>query len=95
MKIFYGQNIYGLEQKIINWSINKLKQLPNLEMYLYRNYLNCNFHSTMEWAIEKSSFKGMNLSDYSNSEKTINQMLEIINLTLPPASTLPPPSGMD
>lgn len=84
IKTIYGTNIHGLEQKITSWSINKLRQLSNSEMYLYRNYLNRNYQPTMEWAVQRSAFVGMDLSDYSNFDQSINKMLEIINLTYLP-----------
>ncbi len=84
IKCIYGSNIYGLEQKIINWSINKLKQLPNIEMYLYRNYLNRNFQPIMEPYLKISAFADMNLLDYDNFDTNINKMLELIIFTYYP-----------
>ena len=69
IKDIYGSNIFGLEQKIINWSINKLKQLPNIEIYLYRNYLNRNYNPSMDWTVQMSVFKNIDIS------KSITQML--------------------
>ncbi len=92
IKCIYGENINGLEQKIINWSINKLKKLPNMEMYLYRNYINNNYQPFMEWTKNMSSFKNM---DLSKDDTDINQMLETINLTYLPYASLLKSSGID
>ncbi len=95
IKSIYGPNIYGLDQKIINWSINKLKQLPNLEMYLFRNYINRNYQQAMKWTSENSVFNSIDLLDYSNADKTINQMIELINLTYLPYVNILKSNGID
>jgi hypothetical protein len=84
IKNIYGPNIYGLEKKIINWSINKLKQLLNIEIYLYRNYLNCNFQPSMDLTIQKSIFKNINFRDFTNHNTNIAHMIKLINSTYLP-----------
>ena len=84
IKDIYGTNIFGLEKKIINSSIHKLKQLPDLEFYLYRNYLNRNYLQSMDWAIQMSVFKDINFKDFVDYEANISNMLELINLTYRP-----------
>jgi len=95
IKSIYGQNIYGLEQKIINWSIYKLKQLPNIEMFLYRNYINRNFQPIMDCTIQISAFKGMDMLDYVNFETNTIKMVELINLTYLPYVSILQSSGID
>jgi hypothetical protein len=84
IKSIYGPNIYGLEQKIINLSINKLKELSNIEIYLYRNYLNRNYQSSMDCVIQMSVFADINFSDYTNYDANITYMIKLICITYLP-----------
>jgi len=95
IKSIYGVNIFGLEQKIINWSINKLKQFPNIEMYLFRNYLNHNYQPSMDWTVQFSAFRSIDFSDYTNYDTNITNMLELIYSTYLPYINILKSSGVD
>jgi len=95
IKDIYGSNIFGLEQKTINWSINKLKQLPNIEIYLYRNYLNRNYRQSMEWTAQMSVFKNIDITSYDNFETNISYMIELIIQNYLPYVRLISSSGID
>ena len=78
IKNIYGNNIFGLDNKIIHFSLNKLKSLLHLELFLYRNYLHRSYGEHMIWALKKSSFCDLDICDYVNFDSISLKMRELI-----------------
>lgn len=74
----YKNRIIGFEKKLSEFAIGKLKSLLNLEIFLYRNYLNKSYGQHMDWTIKNSSFKDINILDYTNFELSSFKMRELI-----------------
>jgi len=86
IKTIFNPKIIGIDFKLQSISLNLLANLPNLEVFLYRNYLNKNFESHTKLMYSSSKFSHIDLNCFEPSvyESNINLMKKLIYQTYSP-----------
>lgn len=72
------KNIIGFERKIAEFSLSKLKNMLNMEIFIYRNYLNRSYGQHMDWINHNSIFKDIDIRYYTEFEKSKSKMCILI-----------------
>jgi hypothetical protein len=86
IKTIFNPKILGIDFKLKSIALNLLKNLTNLEIFLYRNYLNKNFQDHMKWIHYSSKFSDIDLKCFDSLvyKPNINLMQKLIYQTYSP-----------